>query len=600
MNYTQKISEIGDPQPISAGALFLSLGTFWTQMFNERGTLRGLTQGQAQESIQQYFALVEAVAAYSVKDCPVFALEKWLPMIITKSQYNKVPFVFEPNGATFGTQAETDQLYAGQVFQFGNPKTPRPNVFAFTPNTNFGQFGVMANRILTPSAVYTSGTEFYYSGGTVYFNFDIFNNPLFPKTALIGDNGTQATYIDQSGATQNDEFTVVWFYCAEIDRNILFDTYGRIFDINKTTSLEYKVLLEKLMYMHSDGPTVANITSVITSFCGEVPVQEQVEIVEDFFSDGHYNIVVTDCHVYKVPTTTALRSDMAVGLHLFSGEAVSNTVEYYDNVATPNWWKTQIVPSFAVGENVLLGNYQSQLGFSNSIELLTVDWNGNVHFPVTGSPQDVATFNAGLDQPKIKKAFGLSAGQVYALNPLDFLFDNFIKNNTAFLRLRISLDAQDTTVFTLHQFLKPYLPSHVWLLFSFEGKMPNELYNNFQNMVNIEFSGGPQMLNADGSNDSGVIERLAPFGYKDIKARLFAIGKGGPPGLETEGVKSNTDDPAFSFVDDGNVTTNYLSGLSTREVRRIQLLNFITEDSFLLLDDEGGGVLLDDGGFLAI
>ena len=216
---------------MDSNTLFNSLGTFWTQFFNDRKTVRGLTIGQAEEAAQQHITLLEALSAYSVADCPVFQITKWLPIVIKKSEFNKAPFVFEPDGAVFGKQPASDKFYSGQVFNWGQSKTPKKNIFVYSPSVKLGSLGVIANRVINPTFTCSNGVEVYYSGGDIFFNFDIFENGYFPIAELVGENGTPVTYVGDGGEVLQDMFTVLWCYCAEVDTDVLYNTYGRISSI---------------------------------------------------------------------------------------------------------------------------------------------------------------------------------------------------------------------------------------------------------------------------------------------------------------------------------------------------------------------------------
>jgi hypothetical protein len=194
---------------MDANTLFQSLGTFWTQQFNDKQTVRGLTIGQAEEAIQQHITLAEALKAYAVADCPVFQLTKWLPIIVKKSEFNSTPFVFEQNGAVFGPQPETDKFYANQIFNWGRAKTPRQNIYVYAPTVSLGSLGVIANRVISPTFACTNGMEVYYNNGKLFFNFNIFENGVFPVAELIGENGEPVTYTS-NGEVLQDMFTVLW------------------------------------------------------------------------------------------------------------------------------------------------------------------------------------------------------------------------------------------------------------------------------------------------------------------------------------------------------------------------------------------------------
>lgn len=563
---------------MTADALYKSLGTFWTQFFNDKQTIKGLTLGQAEEAIQQYITLAEAIKAYAAADCPIFQMTKWMPIIVKRSEFNKSPFVFEQNGAVFGPQPETDRFYAGQIFNWGRPKTPRQNVFVYTPQIKLGSLGVIANRIISPSFACTNGVEVYYTDGQLFFNFDIFESGDFPIADLIGENGAPVMY-DADGVQTPDSFTVLWCYCAEIDTDILYNTYGRIFDIQKVSSETYKLLLENLVYLRTEGPTIENITAVILAFAGEKPVQEQQETIEDIFSDNYNHIVVTDKHVYTIPVTKTLR-DIAVGDVLYSGEGISNTVEYFDNLTAPNWWNHQLKPRLCLGQNVLLGSYEGQLYFENGLQPLTISPDGVLHFPVIGTPTDVATFHAHLDTDAIADYFRITPGLLFVdgeeflwmdgepvavidgdvssrlINPVDFLFSNFFKTGSALIKLNVLLN--DSDIFDVFPRISALLPKHVWLIAAFNASLTNDTYTLSKY--------GQQ----DGSDEDG--QFLTDDNYKELsKGLVIGMSPTDMPDFDS-GACNGTGSQDILYINAQTLTSNYTEGLSTREVRTIALL----------------------------
>ena len=77
-----------DKYNISPEVLYQSLGSFWTQIFSEKGTIKGYTLGQAEELTQSYYKLLDTINSFSIKHIPVFSTVRWQPLIIKKSKYN--------------------------------------------------------------------------------------------------------------------------------------------------------------------------------------------------------------------------------------------------------------------------------------------------------------------------------------------------------------------------------------------------------------------------------------------------------------------------------------------------------------------------------
>jgi hypothetical protein len=71
--------------------------------------------------------------------------------------------------------------------------------------------------------------------------------------------------------------------------------------------------------------------------------------------------------------------------------------------------------------------------------------------------------------------------------------------------------------------LRSKLPPYVYVIFGLELQIETETYDKLNDSTPIQFELGIQSLNSDGSNSLGIIENLAPYGYKDVQKRMFAI-----------------------------------------------------------------------------
>lgn len=556
------------------------LGSFWNQIFQERATVKGYTMGMSEELIQMYRNLVEAVNTFSTRDIPVFHKEHWYPLQIQRSSYNKVPLLFKPNDSVFGIQPETDAFFRGQLFRFGRAKTPSDGVYAFTPDATFRGSTVIANRVLAPSLVMVQGTDYVLQDGSLYFNTDLFDNPLIPKTDIISDTAAAVEFVDNLGVTRTDQLIVLWCYCAELDAQYLTGNFGYLFNLSEEDNdALLKALLHACFSLSTKGATVKNIKTVCAAFLGLKAVVESKEVVEEVFTDSTDHVVVTDLNVYKFPIDYTLRTEVVAGYEAVAGDLFVDAVDYFDNVSWPNWWTAKMGPKVAFSQHVFLGSYQQQLVLANDMALLSVDALGNVVFPIEGTPQDVATFHNNLDHEAITTALNLPVSSSLLINPLDFLFQYFFKESSALIRFRFTSKDAGLRLFRYMPILLKYLPKHVYFIFDLELEVVNEVYENFNDCISVVYPTETRLLNSDGSNSVGFIDSVQPQAVVDdpsdplvwFREKLLVVGKS--PELTNVTVTMDSASGEMS-ANTGKLITVIPSGASTASVAKLFLVDF--------------------------
>jgi hypothetical protein len=522
-------------EPTNPNFLQQSLGSFWNQIFSEQGTIKGLTIGRAEELLQAYQDLTEAVYCYGVKDIPVYHKQIWQPLTIQKSLLNKSPFIFEQNGAVFGPQPTTDPLYANQVFQFGFPKSTSQFVYSITPNFTIGSFSLVTNQVFNPSVFYIAGVDVTLNDNVLYFNKNPFDNPKNTIIDIIGDTGVPVTYVDENGVTQQDQLLFLWVYNVKIDIQNLYKNFGQIFNINLPSSENYKDILKRFFNIAVGGCNILALKSLMAYIGGVVPVIEPQEVVQYVAVNEYNNVVVTDKNSYLFDLDSVINPSVIPGAIFYAGDTFVSLLTYYDTVSQKDWWKTAFSNNALVpfSSYLFLGNYQSQLFFPNSLQLITLNPAGVLNFPVEGSPADVLTFENYINEPVNKaaiiKALGLTSSSnpasnlvAYPLNPLDFIFHNFLKNNSACFVLNFASPDQTSTFFNLFDDIKGYLPKHVYFMMVINVSVNTEIYDNLNNCLSI--AGVGTGLNCDGSDSNGYISPDSPYSYTNALKRLFSIG----------------------------------------------------------------------------
>lgn len=591
----------------SAEYLYRSLGSFWSDIFQEKATIKGYTLGVAEEMVQRYFDLVETINAYSVKDINIFHREKWKAITLYKSKINQQPFVFEEGHAVFGVQPDLDEYYGGAVFQFGKAKVPTSDIYTYYVGDELINFGVLADRILDPSVVLTYGNDVKIVDKALFFNKNIFEMDEIPKFKLIGENGVVQTYADSSGAVLEEEVMVLWAYNGTTSKDALYYNFGYIFNLQFENDQFFKDLLISLFAINVNGPTVNTIKRCCAAFM-EAPISKHpVEIVEDIFQDSVSTYVVTDKECYKFSSSFNLASNITVGATLIEGSLITNSIAYYDGLSAgtsivygkgitgTGWWlKDGLIDGrLAVSKYLFYGTYTHQLLFANELAVIAINEDGDIVFPVEGNPDDVATFHSYINVParrdEIKSKLGLvNPGDTYVIVPVNFLLENFLKNNTAMLKFEFYNDKQRSRFLSILPIIKSQLPPYIYLILKVDLIMDTEVYEELNDTLSISFDSGTQVLSADGSNTVGLIEELSPYGYKDVRNRLFELSlaiKLDPDNalpydyVLTEDTEATPDgdaeaDGRIVTIREGQITKPIPAGVSTAQYGNLLLLDF--------------------------
>lgn len=567
-----------------ADFLYRSLGSFWTDVFSEKETLRGYTLAQAEEITQRYIELIEAINSYSIQDIDVLHSEKWKPIQIFKSKLNAVPFKFNVDDAVFGAQPVYDKYYNGQTFSFGHPKTSAERVYQYAVGNSLVDFSVITDKVISPSIVYIYGTDVVLTEGVLVFNKNIFDNPDIIKFDVFDDSGNLLTFIDADGNVQGEECTILWAYNGKSDISNLYNSFGYIFRLKLASSDSYKKILEALINLHVTGPTVAVLKRLLAMFIGTPYVLNDEETIEDILKDGKTHFIITDKEVYKIPYKFTL-ANLKVGQVMHKNDYLCTNVEFYDNpLGITGWWKRTglLDKQLAFSKCLFYGNYLDQLSFSTDSDLVTLNADGDIVFPVLGKTEDVTRFNKYLNsnaarKTKIKDVFELvNPGDSHLIIPLDFIMDNFLKQNTAFFKLSLPSHADLAKALALMPLIKSSLPPYIYLIVKLHTEVETEIFENLNGeIIDINFT-DEEVANtsADGSDEDGAIQKLAPFYYNSATSRLFEITKAlkaQPFETVTTTTSTTTSD---AKVISGALRVSPTSGDSTAEFNKFLFLDF--------------------------
>lgn len=521
--------------------LYAALGTFWTTLFNERGTIKGYTIGQAEELTQRYLDLIEIINSYSSGDIPIFHREKWYPIRIKKSQFQKERIYFEPDSSStqliFG--ADSGLALSATPYFFGEYRDAAEGLYvANKENLALKNFAVLSNRIIAPTALYVKDVDVKVADTRLVFNANIFedpNNTVY--NSYVADTGEWEYYIDENGDRQIDQEIILWAYQADIDEgigdspvNMLRQNFGYLFNVAVDSTKFFKALLDGLVKFYSNGPTIQAVQMMAAALVGVEAVKGVEEIVEDHYRmpDDNRLVVITNLNVYRYDSYYNLMPFVRIGAKVYAGDVLVNAVQYYDYVRSKRWWTYGLYPNVAYDNQsslkeaydtssfqmtlpayLFLGNYRYGLTFKNDLELATKTWSSTTEytltFPVYGSVEDVQIFHdyindvseenkndAGLTrQEQVAQALGLVNDElnydtkVAGIYPLDFVFDNFFKSNSALVRLNFKSLSEIKTSMNFLSLLREVLPSYVYFMFHVDVEFPEEELQSLYGLTDV-------------------------------------------------------------------------------------------------------------------
>ena len=131
-------------------------------------------------------------------------------------------------------------------------------------------------------------------------------------------------------------------------------------------------------------------------------------------------------------------------------------------------------------------------------------------FPPTVAQADQDRFNAYISDPAryntVDTLIQDSLTIAGLLDPLDFVFKNFIKTNTAMLRIRFQTTEQAAKFSKVFHLIKSCLPPYVYVIFDFDVTFPQETAVFATNTTDAA------TLCSDGSDPTGWVQ-VPPYNY---------------------------------------------------------------------------------------
>jgi hypothetical protein len=497
---------VAPPSSLELGrSVCAGLGAFWLRLYQDRRLISRYCDGSGLQAAQIYLNFVEVAAALGRRSIPVFHRERWLPIVIRRSQQNlgefqRIKVGQEPTIVMGPQPADTDYL-EGQVFKVGRPAYRFGMVGYPTEAAGFVD-GIthISDQIASPSTVLTKNTEFQIQEDTVVFlsEHDPFTAPDYARRT-----------IEDPVTGETDEELLLWGYHGLQEQNLVRDNFGYAIDLQKDSSPAYWDQTNALWDLRFNGTPLSQFRQAVGEMLGVATIKTDGEVIEEVIaeSDGSTS-VVTNQRVYKISDLEELRSEAVPGAVFNQGDYLSNTVKLYPrldpdkflalNGRTLGEFLTD-VPALYLPKGII-GNYSSPIGFiakweETEIRYFGDDSNGNpkLRFELGGPAQELDLFwqeiwdRAEADNESLSDFFAsyLTSPPPYfaleqvvgSINPMKFYMQNFLKVNAGCLVVDFqALPAYIRSLEILGR-LRRLIPAHTFLFIVARQEISEEPYD---------------------------------------------------------------------------------------------------------------------------
>lgn len=504
--------------------LVAALGSFWARTYTAIDQVTSYVVSTAQQVNQTHRNVLEALAALSRYDVPLFHEEVLTPIVLRKSQRNSAQntqAIFDETDAVFNGAARFDAPTQTEFFYFPLPE-------------KLVDVGQLFNQITFPTASLVRNVDFAIAAnrGALVFLTDPFENPAFVKRAVVTDGAP-------------DEEITLWGFFGKFDYDYVFNQFAYAIGVQLKTSQGYKDLVNAIISgLIAGGLTAARLDDVLAAICG-VPISAAVaETVETITYDANGVLVLTDKTVYRLPESAKLRvkegqqllagTQLVAGidvLEFFIGSTYLNVPAQDDelvcfppppNVFSDFDWgiltdesgvslslntaddvcradRAQL-SALTIGPEFLSACFYSELVFENKDVPLVVDTarpDGYTYvtFKVGGFPEDVHAFfeemqsrgiyahenkspcvpgrRVGtlahiLDRRKNALTEPTAENLPKTINPLKFIIENVLRNNVFIVRISTEALGQNRLGLYNIRHVKPLIPPQTAMIVVFE------------------------------------------------------------------------------------------------------------------------------------
>ena len=322
--------------------LIALLGSFWSRNYAGIDQIHSYVDAVGETVTQSYRNVLEAAAAVSRFDVPLFHEELLVPVTLKKRELNK--------GVTSRDLFDRGVKTIDGTLTFDRPL--QKEFFAFPLPKNLVDVAHFFNRIAFPTAAFAKNIDFLIDieRGAIVFASNPFENAAFIKRLYDHASGT-------------DEEITLWGFCGQYDYNYVFEQFAYAISLKLKTSQGYKDLTNAIITALIDGGSTAKtLDTALTAICGIPVTSDPYETVEVVQYDRQGLFIATDRNVYRfsysaTPLVT-VGQKLSAGSYLVRGFDVSEFYTGNTYIAADN---TQQVICQSVSGTVLETNENADL-----------------------------------------------------------------------------------------------------------------------------------------------------------------------------------------------------------------------------------------------
>ena len=448
--YNQEEFERNSIQSVPAGYidgaandLFRFLGSFWRNIHEGTGFVRGLQNARGIKLAQFYLDLIESLKLQDRNGAPVFHRELWKPLVIRLSSRDKTTANVVKTGDSVELAEEGLQPsgeFEGYEIEIGKMAKARDYV-AYPVHEDIVSISGIADNIVSPKTVLKAGVDFEYRDGAVIFPKD--RDP-FGK----GSGFSPYDVVDDDVDAKPDVELVLWASDALIDRNYISDHVSYALGIDCPSNDIAKRIVNAGWDALNCGLTPELIRSLLAAMANIPVIQEPEETVIKISVEDDCKTVKTDRHAYTVSPKANLRKSVKLGSVLHRGEFLDESIKVYPFLNNIESVRDNYEYGDGIEEDIPVIDIPGSILSTGSANGLFVEWsrtplvfNGidsrghrKLSFKMGGLEEDVEKFwedtwqraeEEGID---IEPMFDVDAdGKV---SPAEFFLKYFIGGNT--------------------------------------------------------------------------------------------------------------------------------------------------------------------------
>ena len=366
------------PTNTTAKPILNAIGSFWSEIFDQEEVLNDLLTADLTQNEQTELETLEALAAVSRFDIPLYSRKKWNTIRFTDDQVKAVP---------------NYKLKYNDDFNYGES-----NLYGETNETELWEVPfegklVSASNIVDspvePSVFFTEGHDYVISDNKIQFLTD-------PRIQEFEDGARVV----------NEEVHIsrkLWLVNAEYDFKDLYNRFAYVVDLYSQESTEsYRTLVNAFWDTLKSASTGLNFRLGLSAILNIPVIKNKAEIVEDIVKTAESLNIFTDKETYSYPQDSI--ANVSTGDTVRRGDILIKEVQVIEEKLDSY---PSVFPSIEfTPKEITVADLSNSIKFENKLETLTfstyVDSNNktwsHVSFPLLGDSSDISAFQDGYQE----------------------------------------------------------------------------------------------------------------------------------------------------------------------------------------------------------